>query len=297
MKKITIWLVVFVLGAGYTDAEEPADDPNAWETHVEAGLGLTQAAYSDNWTGGEVGSLIWAANLHATAQKQLSPIFRHENDLKLAFGQTHNQNQETKDWASPVKSTDKIRFDAILKLTLDSWVDPYIAGVFESQFYDASVPTVKRYVNPIDLTESVGMSRTLFDRSSGRATTRLGFGLRQKITKTIVDTLAETTETETTFDGGLEWVTDWTALLSETLTYTTKLTVFQALFYSEADELEGLENEDYWKTTDVSWENLLTARVAKIVQVSLAWELLYDKEISKGGRLKETLVLGVALVL
>ena len=297
MKKIVFLALFTALASGYAFAQNPPEDPNAWKTTVEAGLGLNQSSYSDNWAGGEVGSIIWAANLHATAQKQLSSKYRTENDLKLAFGQTHNQNQETKDWASPVKSSDKIRFDTILKMTLQTYVDPYVAGVFQSQFYDASVPEVKRYINPIELTESIGASRTIFDKSSGKLTTRLGFGLRQYINNVVVDTLNEETEIETSSDGGFEWVTDWMAKLSETLTYTTKLTVFQALFYSEEDELKGLPNEDYWKATDMTWENLMTARVSKIVQVSLAWELWYDKEISKGGRFKETVALGVSWML
>lgn len=293
MKSLSCALTICFLGSICARAQKPAEDPNAWKTHVEASLGLTQSAYSDNWTGGEVGSVIWAANLHATAEKQLSVKMRNENDLKLAFGQTHSQSQETKKWASPVKSTDKIRFDTILKFTLDVWVDPYVAGVFESQFYDASFPAVKQYVNPIDLTESAGVSKTLFDRPDGKAATRLGFGLRQRINRIISDPTLQTTETKTSNDGGLEWVTDWVANLSKTLSYTTKLTLFQAFFYSEADKLEGLPNENYWKTTDVNWDNILAANVAKIVQVSLAWQLLYDKEISTGGRFKETLSLGV----
>lgn len=298
MKSAAVLIVTLLLIVGNTWAQEEAKDPNAWDTSVEASLGLTQAAYSDNWTGGEVGSIVWTANLHATAQKQLSQILRSENDLKLAFGQTHNQDQETKKWVSPVKSTDKIRFDTVLKFTLDLWVDPYAAGIFESQFYDASLPYDKRYINPIDLTESAGVSKVLHESPESKLATRFGFGLRQKIMQEGLDSAGVVIkESKTTLDGGLEWVTDWTAKLSETLNYTTKLSVFQALIYSESDELEGTEEEDYWKTTDVAWENIMTARVAQIVQVSLAWELHYDKEVALGGRFKETLALGVAWVM
>lgn len=293
--------LVFLIAATSTlrvFAQEEAKDPNAWDTSVEASFGITQAAYSDNWTGGEVGSIVWTANLHATAQKQLTQILRSENDLKLAFGQTHSQDQETQKWASPVKSADKIRFDTVLKFTLDAWVDPYAAGIFESQFYDASLPYDKRYVNPINLTESAGVSRVLQESPASKLATRLGVGLRQKIMQEGLDPAGVVVEeSKTTLDGGLEWVTDWTAKLSETLNYTTKLSVFQAFFFSEADELEGFPEAEYWKTTDVAWENLMTARVAKIVQVSLTWELHYDKEVALGGRFKETLALGVAWVM
>ncbi|MCX6640306.1 MAG: DUF3078 domain-containing protein [bacterium] len=297
MKLIKMGLVLVLLSTVQLLYAAEPDSLYAWKTTLEAGLGTTQSSYTDNWVGGEVGSLVWAANVHGTAQKQLSPKFRWENELKLAFGQTHSQDKVSKNWASPVKSTDQIRYDAIVKLTLHTWVDPYVAGVFESQFYDASYPAVKRYLNPINLTESAGLSRTLFENKDGKATTRLGFGLRQYITKVIVDTTNETTEIKSTSDGGLEWVTDWNAQLSKNLTYTTKLTLFKALFYSNADQLKGLPNENYWKTIDANWDNILTAKVTQIVQVSLAWQLLYDKEISQAGRFKETLSLGVNWIL
>ncbi len=266
----------------------------AWRTSLEVGLGLTQAAYSDNWTGGEVGSITWVATLHATAEKPLSDRFKWENELKLAYGQTHSQDEQTKDWAPPVKSTDKIRFDSILKLTLDLFADPYVAGVFQSQFYDPSVYTVKRYINPVELIESAGLSRTLVENESSKLVTRLGLGLRQYIDITVIDTLAGTTQFETEYDGGLEWVTDLSLQFSQTLSYTSKLSLFQALLYSEKDE-PGVGDE--WKTTDLIWENMVTARVTKIVQVNLSWELWYDEEISPAGRFKETLALGLAWVL
>ncbi len=284
-------LLAVTLCAGLSIAQ--GGDSNGWETSLGASLGMTQATYSENWTGGEIGSIIWAANLHATAQKQLSDKFRSENELKLEFGQTHNQNQDTKEWASPMKSTDKIRLDAILKYTPGGWLDPYVAGIFQSQFYNATYPEKKFYVDPIELTESVGASRTLYEDDLGKATTRLGFGLRQNLWK-VYDAVNDETTSESTWDGGIEWVTDWTKQLNETLNYTTKLSVFQALFYSEEDEA-GIGDE--WKSTDVAWENLVTAKVYSVIQVSLAWELRYDEEVSTAGRFKETLALGVAYTL
>jgi hypothetical protein len=293
MRRIIVTFLLLFVTVGFSFAQEVESDPALWKTTLEASLGLTQAAYSDNWQGGEVGSIIWAANLHGTAEKQLSSLFKWENDLKLAFGQTHNQDKETKDWAAPEKSTDKIRFDSILKFTFQSWVDPYVAGIFESQFYDASNPDKKFYINPMELTESAGASKTFYDDETGKAATRIGFGFRQKIAR-YYDSVNDETTSESTYDGGVEWVTDWTKVLSETLNYTTKLSLFQAFFYSEAD-VEGIGDD--WKATDVFWENILTARVAKIVQVSLAWELRYDKQISPAGQFKETLALGLAWVM
>jgi RNAse (barnase) inhibitor barstar len=71
------------------------------------------------------------------------------------------------------------------------------------------------------------------------------------------------------------------------------LTLFEALFSSQEDELEAAGKKDYWRTIDANWDNILTANVTRIMQVSLAWQLLYDKEVDRGGRFKETLALGI----
>ncbi len=297
MKKVTLGFILLTVVVVSGQAADTTTTAASWKTALEVSLAATQASYSDNWTGGEVGSLVWAANVHGVAEKQLTDLLRVENDLKLAFGQTHSQSETTKNWAAPVKSSDKIRFDTVWKITLKAWVDPYAAGVFESQFYDASDPQQKRYVNPVDLTESAGISRTIFDQATGKLSSRMGFGLRQKFRKSTDYTdYTVAASGDTTFaelseslnDGGLEWVTDWVAQVSKTLTYTSKLTVFQALFASAEDPAGN------WQETDLNWDNILTANVTKIVQVSFAWQLLYDKEISEGGRFKETLALGVA---
>ena len=44
---------------------------------------------------------------------------------------------------------------------------------------------------------------------------------------------------------------------------------------------------------DVNWENTFSAQVAKYLAVSMYIQWLYDKEIDKGGRFKETMALGL----
>jgi Protein of unknown function (DUF3078) len=268
---------------------------SAWKAQMETSLGLTQAAYSDTWTGGEAGSIIWASDFHGKADKQLSPSWFWGNELKLAFGQTHSQNKETKHWAIPQKSSDKIRFDAILRLTRGWVVDPYAAVTIESQFLDAS-GMKKRYVNPIDLTETAGIARVLMNVPDVRVlSVRLGAGFREHLIRMDNPAAPDETLSNTTTDGGMEWVTDLALGSAKTkYSFDSKLTFFQALFNSEADKLKGQPDGDYWKTVDVNWDNILRANVTSLLQVSLAWQLLYDKEISAGGRFKETLALGVA---
>ena len=268
-----------------------------WTKSADLTLNLNQASYNDAWTGGEKGSITWAFVGNMTAEKALSPKFNWRNTLKLNYGQTHTQEVDDsgeKYWEAPEKSSDRIFHEALFRMTLGKLVDPYASLTFESQFYDASVEEVIRYLNPMTFSEAVGVGRTLVKEEQVELMSRVGFSVRQHVTKDVVPIEPEETETNTTVDGGLEWVTDYAHTFGEgKLKLVSKMRVFEALFNSESDELEGLENEDDWKTPDIAWENTLSASVASYIQVSLFCELLYDKEIDLRGRFREILGLGV----
>lgn len=265
-----------------------------WERSFDLGLAVTQSNYSDSWTGGEAGAIIWVLNANLYAEKQLSTKTNWANTLKLSFGQSHIQDKDSKEWAQPEKSSDRIFLESIMRLTLGGYVDPYFAFTFESQFLDAGVSEVKRYLNPMLLTESAGVTRAFKDTETTKLTSRVGLALRQRLDNTVVSIVPEEKKMETTTDGGLEWVTDFNHTFSEgRMNYVTKLRFFQAFYNSKSDELEAAGKKDYWKATDLAWENTLSAAVSKYIQVSLFLELLYDKEIDRRGRFRQTLALGL----
>ncbi len=141
-------------------------------------------------------------------------------------------------------------------------------------------------------TESAGASRQFYKTEKNELLSRLGLAIRQNMAKAVINANGDT-ESNTTNDGGFESVTDLSLTLSETLKYTSKLTLYKAIFFSESDAVEGTPAEDYWKAVDVNWENRVSASVAKYVTVSLYTQLLYDKEIDLRGRFKQTLALGI----
>jgi hypothetical protein len=277
---------------GLVLVESAAGEP--WDVDIDANLTLTQSAYSDNWVGGEAGSVSWVLNSNWLAEKQLHPAARTKSTLKLAFGQTHSQDRDSKKWASPVKSTDLIELESVLHFTLNKSVDPFVAGRVETQFLDNSDAEKDRYLNPATFTESVGLTRIFLKQEKREWSARLGAALRQHLNRDVLDSTTGRRETEVSNDCGIEFVNDFkTPLAQEKITLTSKLTVFQALFYSKSDELKGLPEEDYWKSPDVNWENTFTASVTNYLMVSLYVQLLYDKELALGGRLKQSLGMGV----
>ncbi len=268
-----------------------------WEIKGDVSVTLTQAAYSDNWTGGETGSVAWISNAAFAAAKQLHTIVHNRNTLKLAFGQTYSQDKDTEEWIGPIKSTDLVDFESLIRFTLDMIVDPYAAGRLESQFYDDRDPDQSKLFNPALFTESLGAMKVLFEGDKLSWTARGGVALKQDVDRNVLDTLTDVYETELTNYGGLEFVTEFATLFADGhMEYSSRLSAFKALFISDPD---GTNDEDgeYWRQPDMSWENLLTANIARYIVVNLYLELLYDKEIDRDMQFKQTLSLGLKLAI
>lgn len=283
-------IATIALAALLTAAPAQADP---WKNTLDLGLNLTQNSYSDSWVGGEVGSVAWVANANGVFEKQVSPKFNFKNTSKLQFGQTHTQDEATKNWKKPTKSADKIDIENLGRFTLGAFVDPYAAFRIETQFYDASYELKKRALNPLLLTESAGVARKLYSFEKNEVLTRLGFSIRELINRVIVDSVAKTTESQTSNDGGIESVTDVRYTLAGNVGYIGKLSLFKALYFSKKDDFKGTPAEDYWKAVDVNFENTFSVAVAKYIAVTLNAQLLYDKQIDLRGRFKETLALGL----
>jgi hypothetical protein len=283
------------------DSGESDSVQTGWKISMVFDLTGTQSAYSNSWAGSEVGSFSWVSNFNSSAEKQLSPSFYFSSKLRLSFGQIHSQKteidvegNENTYWEKPKKSADLIDWDNVGRLTKGWKVDPYIALRLESQFLDESFEPRDRYFNPLRLTESAGVTKTLHARDKDEIISRFGFALRQTFKNVIVDTASITSEDSIKHDGGLESVTDTKLTFHENVLYSSKLTLYWALFYGESDQLKGTPQENYWKAIDVNWENYITANITKILAVNFYLQLLYDKQQDKRVQFKETLGFGVS---
>ena len=303
MRTICTFLVgiaLFCSASGIAWADDPKPlAPGPWKYGAVMGVNVAQSAFSDNWRGGDKGSLAWVAFTDITAERQFSLKFNLTNKLQAAFGQTAQQVNDPRDprlkvWDRPQKSTDLLALESVGRFTLGGAVDPFVAFRGETQFVDESSPIGKIPFNPIVLKEMVGVARLLEKTETSEAITRLGLATRQIIAKSFTDPVTKEKERFMANDGGIDWQTDVTRpVLNKRVLYKGSLNVYKPLFYSKADNLELFDLRadsaaaamgtthgpvaDHWKSVEVNFINTFTAQITKALSVNLLVQWVYDK--------------------
>lgn len=283
--KYTILIALLCLAFCTLNADE-------WKITTDMSFTLSQNTYSDNWQGEERGNITWVLNSHTRANKKLSELFMWRNNLRLAFGQTHQQDEDDqgrKKWGKPDKSTDRIDLQSVLTVTFNQYVDPFFAVRWQSQFIDIKEDDSDIPVNPMRFTESAGIARNFIEAENHNLSSRLGAAFRQKYDRTDYPDSPEIDAL--TYDGGIELVTEYNRRLEKHgVNIDSKLLLYQALYNSAADD----DEEDYWKALDITWENSLTTKLFSIVNIVFNFDLIYDKEEHRKGQFRQHLGIGVA---
>jgi hypothetical protein len=265
-----------------------------WKIDINSNLTTALNSYSDNWVGGEAGSFTWAAQFLGVAERQLSKSFDTKTTLNLQFGQTKTQNKNDKRWSAPQKSTDLIDGEELLRFTLGLWVDPFISVRAISQFLDGSDSTWVLHGNPVDITEAVGVSRTLIKSETMDWATRIGAAARQEVDREKLDTATGTRADDVTNDGGVEFNMDLkVSNIKKWVTLNSALRVYEALLSTTAEKVKETSIENNWRYPHVKWENTLTLTFAKYLMLNFSLYTYYDREIAYNWRLKETLSAGL----
>lgn len=331
MRSRMLLSIVFALTASAAFADEPKKiEPGPWKYTTVLGANLSQSTFSTNWSGGDKGSIVWVLNANAAAERQFNMRFNELTTLQVAYGQTTQQVDANgkRVWDSPDKTTDQIVAETVGRWTLDSWADPFVSIKGESQFSDESNPLGKLTFNPIKLKETAGLARVLHKTADAEAITRLGFGFRQALGRTLVAGTPVETKHFSTNDGGVEWATSVKQpILQKKILWTGSLVVFQPVFFSASSALDQFDKDakaadpahqdvaGFWRTTDVNAQSTFTAQITKSIGVQLFTQWVYDKfdnaanidtaaplpsriaevqrSIRKAGQFKETLALAL----
>jgi hypothetical protein len=133
---------------------------NYWRTSTAIGLNVNQASFSNNWTGGGVNSLAVGGLLNYKAD-YVKDNYSYSSEVALQYGKIKNKDQLQK------KTTDRIFWDNKVAFQLSKTWYFYGALTFESQFdngYSYSTDAngfetatiISKFMSPGYLTESIG---------------------------------------------------------------------------------------------------------------------------------------------
>ena len=264
-----------------------------WYPLLESGLNLTQSAYSENWKGGDTGSISWSAYINATAERQISPSLNWLNTMHLKYGQTRDQNVNpdgSRSWGRSEPSTDQVDVEALFRLTRGWAVDPYFSARFETLFQDVSDPFGRKiWFNPMTFKESAGVARKFIDMENHQLLGRFGVTAREMQRSFFIATTGDETTSQSSWDSGTELVIDYMRVLNPQLTYTTRFSAYKPFHWSKTDVFDALSPDsldaagldrniaDYTTSSDIDWQNTISAKVTKVIAVQLYVEFLYDQ--------------------
>jgi hypothetical protein len=322
--------LVLLLAAAAPAGAQDQEEIGVWKKEVKLALNILQSSYSNNWNGGDKGSVTWTGNVDAFLEKSFSERTNWRNTLKLAYGQSHQQERASDGslyWPRPDKTDDLIDFESLFRMTPRSGWDPFAAFNFESKFEDLSDPSGRSLsLNPMTFKESAGVSRVLVKSDERELMLRLGMAYIQNSRKFYPDPLPDQTlQRENSTEVAGEMVANYKAkVLDGRVGWESKLVLTLPFSWSGKSIFEdgGFTTDSplpedvasYTTALDADWENTFTANITKVISVKLYMRWVYDKydntvkpvvedgalvneadvhqAIRKAGQFKQTLALG-----
>ncbi len=278
MRYLTLLIWFFALvGVIAARAQDKPEPKYGWQKEMVGSINFAQTSF-DNWSQGGENSLAWQVNLNFKFVND-QERFNWSNSGKFSFGEAKVGTETMK------KSVDEIKLESVFTYKLGVYVNPYLAATAETQFtrgYDYALQparAISDFLDPGYFTQSAGLG---IEPVKGLKT-RIGAALKETYTRNFPQPYADDPNTptveKTKVEVGAESVTDFSWKLSETTLFTSKLELFS--------NLKALDQ------VDVRWDNLLSAKVAKYLNVNFNVKLFYDKDISRKRQLKQALTIGL----
>ncbi|HEX7366881.1 MAG TPA: DUF3078 domain-containing protein [Pelobium sp.] len=259
---------------------------NYWKTKFNVGVNLNQAAFSDNWSGGGVNSIALGTLLNYKAEYNKDGK-NFTSEVLLQYGKLKNEGQLER------KTNDRMFFDnkAALRLS-DNW--NFFGSVsFESQFDSGYAygkdsngnetrKIISRFMAPGYLTESVGFEykpEKYFSVRLGTGTARQTFLLDTTLYKNNPKNFGVDIGKRFKNELAFQAVANFDKDIATNINLKARYLLFAAY--------ENLNNID--QRFDVT----VTAKVNRLVNVTVGATALYDDDFSGKVQYSQNLALGI----
>lgn len=278
-KKFHLMAVLILLSTSLANAEEneTTEKKSNWTPLGVVGLNVSQIAFQD-WSQGGDNSIAWAL-IGNFGLEYSSKDWSFKNKLKAAFGMNKLGDAD-------FRTTDnEFYLESVLIRTLGWFADPYFSNIVRTIIangydYKTTPETqIAGFFDPGYVSQSLGFAYSL----EKLFRFRLGLGFQETFTnqfRQYTDDPKTTDKVEAfKFDTGIESVSELDLPIDENLLYQSKIRLFSRF-----------NSLDVW---DVRWDNLVTAKVNKYLNVNLNVLIIYEKQQSLRTQIKEALQLGI----
>jgi hypothetical protein len=249
-----------------------------WTPKGIVGLNISQIAF-DNWVLGGDNALTYSiyGNFGADYKEN---NWTFTNSLKLVYGQTKLGDADFK------TNDNEIYLEDVLSYNVGWAVDPFFSNTIRSTLAKGYKITpegkdslIADFFDPGYITQSIGFT---YDKLK-IFKSRVGVAFQETFANKLFQFTdkIETDEIEKfRFETGIESVTDLEWGFMENMMLTSKLRLFSAF-----DRLE---------TWDVRFDNVISAKINRLIVVNLNFLLVYEKRQSLKTQFKEALQLGIS---
>lgn len=254
-----------------------------WHKWVVFNLNFSQAAFSNNWTGGGISSVALNTNFDFKAEYNKSPL-DYTSELNLQYGTGAVKGQGTR------KTNDRIFFDNKIATQMSKKWFFFGSLTFESQFADGfnypdpgSPQKISGFMAPGYLTESLGFEykpSKFFDLRLGTGTARQTFVLDTTIYHNQADNYG--VKDGSTFLNQLAFQA--VATLDKDIMTNMHLNVRYNLFVPYGKSLAYVSHRV---------DAILTAKVNRLIAVTVNGTFLYDISTAPKPQGTESLGLGM----
>ena len=259
-----------------------------WHKSVVFALNFAQSAFSSNWSAGGVNAIALGTNFEFKAEYNKKP-FDYATDLNLLYGISKNKGQSSR------KTNDRIFFDNKVATQLSKHWFFFGSLTFESQFAQGFQYTdlngnaidpgllISNFMSPGYLTESIGLEYKpvkYFDLRFGTGTAKQTFVLDTTIYHNLPTNYG--VAPGHTFYNELAF--QIVAAIDKDLMKNLHINARYALFIPYQKPLAY---------TTHRLDATLTAKVNRLINVTMNGTLLYDKNTSTQPQETEGLALGV----
>lgn len=254
-----------------------AGGDSLWFPSGTLGLNVSQVSFSD-WAQGGDDAISWTF-LTNMALEYKGSSWNLKNKMKLAYGRTKIGSDDYR------TNNNELYLENVVSYLAGWTVNPFFSNTIRStvtvgyEYKNQKANRIADFFDPGYISQSLGFTY----REGKLFGTRMGLALQETFTneyRNYSDNIKTKDKKEAfKLESGLECVTDSEIALDGNLLFQSNLRLFTRFDYL-----------DIW---DVRWDNQITAKVTKYLNVNLGCLVVYEKSQSPKTQVKQSLQMGL----